>query len=661
VTDAFPTLLSPLAVGSIEVRNRVVSTAHGAFLDFYRPGAPGDRYIAYQERRARGGTGLIILQPVHVHHTSQAIGHYTYDRDDLAPKLRQMADALHRRGARVLIQLLHFGGAFRSDANSDLEPLWGFGSFVSPTGSEAVHQMTPAEIEELVSAYVATATLAVECGLDGVELQASHGYLVQQSLSPWSNGRGDKWGRPTAFASAILDGIRASVGSEPVVGLRVSVDDWVRPEHGGVGPARMRELTSELAGDGRLDLVNVSAGARAAHYSRSIGSYRHPAGPLLELTAELREALDAALPVIGVSRILTPELAERALATRACDLVGMTRAQIADPDLVARLAAGDSARVRPCVGANQGCVDRQQGGLPITCFHNPEVGLEHRLAELEQSAEPRRVLVVGGGPAGIKAAEIAARAGHAVLLIERADRLGGALSWLRATRHPRELLRAVDWVAAELERLEVEVRLGTEVAADELRNGEFDAIVLATGALPAPERLAIGDGSVPVLGLTEALADGGRDRDLLVVDNLGTDAVSITAEALAATARSVTVISPMQSVGAHIGFTMIKDQLQRLYAVGCELEPSTALMRIDGGEVVTRHVHSGQVTTRRFDAIIAGVAGEPDLGLYDSAVQSGAQVLLAGDVVAPRTALHAFREGDRAGRAIGSPAILTAF
>jgi 2,4-dienoyl-CoA reductase-like NADH-dependent reductase (Old Yellow Enzyme family) len=658
VTRAFPTLLRPLAVGSIEVRNRVVSTAHGAFLDFYRPGTSGDRYIGYQERRARGGTGLIILQPIHVHHTSQAIGHYTYERDDLAPKLRAMADALHRHGARVLIQLLHFGGAFRSDANADLEPLWGFNSFVSPTGSEAVHAMTPGEIEELIAAYVDTATLAIECGLDGVELQASHGYLVQQSMSPWSNGRGDEWGRPAAFASAILDRIRASVGSEPVVGLRVSVDDWVRPEHGGVGPERMRELTSELAGGGRLDLVNVSAGARAAHYSRSIGSYRHPAGPLLELTAQLREALGGILPVIGVSRILTPELAEQALVTRACDLVGMTRAQIADPDLVAKLAAGDGERVRPCVGANQGCVDRQQGGLPITCFHNPEVGLEHRLTPLAPAGEPRRVLVVGGGPAGIKAAEIAARAGHAVTLVERGDRLGGALGWLRDTGHPRELLRAVDWVASELERLGVELRLGAEMTAGELASANVDVIVLATGARPAPERLPLGDRSVPVLALTEALAEGGSDRDLLVVDNLGVDAVSITAETLAASARSVTVISPMQSVGAHIGFTMIKDQLQRLYAAGCTLEPSTALMGIESGEAATRHVHSGQVTTRRFDAIVAGVGGEPELTLYEPAVATGAEVLLAGDSVAPRTALHAFREGDRAGRSIGSRALL---
>ena len=181
----------------------------------------------------------------------------------------------------------------------------------------------------------------------------------------------------------------------------------------------------------------------------------------------------------------------------------------------------------------------------------------------------------------------------------------------------------------------------------------WDTIVLATGARPAPERVGAGDGSVPVLALTEALGQGGADRDLLVVDNLGVDAVSITAETLAAGARSVTVISPMPSVGAHIGFTMIKDQLQRLYAVGCTLEASTALAQIERGEVTTRHVHSGRMTTRRFDAVVAGVAGEPDLALHEAALATAAQVLLAGDVVAPRTALHAFREGDRVGRSVG--------
>ena len=653
---AFPTLLSPLALGTVELRNRVVSTAHGAFLDFYRPGEPGERYIAYQERRARGGTALIILQPVHVHHTSQAAGHYIYDAEDLRPKLREMSRRLHRHDTRVIVQLLHFGGAFRSDSASDLEPLWSFSPFVSPTGSEAVHEMTGAEIVEVISGYVATAALAVESGLDGVELQASHGYLVQQSLSPWSNQRTDEWGQPTRFASAIIHGIRDAVGRDPLLGVRLSVDDWIKPEHGGLGAATVREIAEELVAGGQLDFLNVSAGARASHYSRSIGSYRHAPAPLLSLTAELRASVGAAVPVIGVSRILTPELAERALQEHACDLVGMTRAQIADPDLVAKLSGAGGAPVRPCVSANQGCVDRQQGGLPITCFHNPEVGQEHVLGELQSSATPVRVLVVGGGPAGMKAAEIAARRGHAVTLAERGERLGGRLRWVAECGAPRELLKSIDWLEGELHRHAVTVKLSTEITADWLRDQDLDAIVLATGARPAPERLPAGDGSVRVVALEDALGEHPAGQDLLVVDHLGNEEVAMAAERLAQDARSVTLITPMQSVGPHIGFTLIKDQLMRLYAAGARLEPSTALAGIEDGEVLTRHVHAGTTARRRFDAIVAGVAGLPELALRPTALACAQQVLVAGDAVAPRTALHAFREGDAAGRAVSAPA-----
>ena len=566
-----------------------------------------------------------------------------------------MSRRLHRHDTRVIVQLLHFGGAFRSDSSSDLKPLWSFSPFVSPTGSEAVHEMTGAEIDEVIAGYVATAVLAVESGLDGMELQASHGYLVQQSLSPWSNQRTDEWREPTRFARAIIRGIRGAVGRDPLLGVRLSVDDWITPARGGLGAVAVREIARELVSGGQLDFLNVSAGARASHYSRSIGSYRHAAAPLLSLTSELRAGVGAAVPVIGVSRILSPELAERALKEHACDLVGMTRAQIADPDLVAKLSGAAGPPVRPCVSANQGCVDRQQGGLPITCFHNPEVGQEHRLAELVPTARPLQVLVIGGGPAGMKAAEIAARRGHAVTLAERGPRLGGRLRWVAECGAPRELLRSIDWLEGELDRHQVTVQLDTEITADWLRSQSVDAIVLATGSRPAPERLPAGDGSVPVVALEAALRERTGGQDLLVVDHLGNEEVAMAAERLAQDAGSLTLITPMQSVGPHIGFTMVKDQLMRLYAAGCVLEPSTALAGIEDGEVLMRHVHAGTTARRRFDAIVAGVAGLPELGLRPAALASAPQVLVAGDAVAPRSALHAFREGDAAGRAVGTP------
>jgi NADPH-dependent 2,4-dienoyl-CoA reductase/sulfur reductase-like enzyme len=359
--------------------------------------------------------------------------------------------------------------------------------------------------------------------------------------------------------------------------------------------------------------------------------------------------------VIGVSRILSPELAERALEREACDLVAMTRAQIADPDLVAKLADPARGAPRPCVSANQGCVDRQQGGLPITCFHNPVVGREHVLADLRPTGASLRVLVVGGGPAGCKAAEIAAARGHRVTLAERGELLGGRLALLAGCGDARELLRAIDWVAAELARRDVEVLLGVEATPAWLdaRPG-LDAIVLATGARPAPERLPAGDGSVERVAIDEALARDWAGRDLLLVDHRGNEEVALAAERLAAAAGSLTIATPLATVGAHVGFTLIRDQLVALYEAGCRLEPSTALVGADRGEVLTRHVHTGALTRRRFDAIVAGVPGIPELGLRAAAEARAPQVLVAGDAVAPRTALHAFREGDAAGRAIGA-------
>jgi 2,4-dienoyl-CoA reductase-like NADH-dependent reductase (Old Yellow Enzyme family) len=643
-------LLSPLRVGSLELRNRVVFTAHGAFLSFYRPGESADRYVAYQERRAAGGAGLIILQPVQVHPSSQSPGHYVYEPDDLRAKLRRMSDALHAHGTGVLLQLMHFGAEFRSDANTDLTPLWSFGGTVSPSGSEASHAMTAAEIDEVADAFVDTAVIAIESGLDGVELHAAHGYLLQQSFSPWANTRADEWGRPERFMTTILERMRARVGAQPVVGVRISLDDFRSPEAGGLGPAGLRAAARTLVDTGHVDYVNTSAGSRSAHYSRAVASYEHPPGELLPLAAQLRSELGGRVPVVGVGRVTTPELAERALRDGTCDLVAMTRAQIADPDVVAKFAAGEADRIRPCVGANQGCVDRMVGGLPITCFHNPDVGREHRLDDAA-AADAQRVLVVGGGPAGLAAALAAARRGHEVTLVERGERLGGRLRLVELCGAAGQLMEAVRHAERELERLGVTVELGTEADADLIARRAPGIVVVAAGARPAPDKLPAGDGSVPVIGLDAALQEGVGGRRVLVVDHIGAEEVVLGAERLGADAAELTFVTPMPSVGAFIGFTRISAQLKRLYRLGPPPRTMTLLTDIRDGAAVLRHIHSGAVDAVPADLVVAGVHGRPDLSLKDAARAAGARVLVAGDAVAPRDAMRAFREGDDAGRA----------
>jgi 2,4-dienoyl-CoA reductase-like NADH-dependent reductase (Old Yellow Enzyme family) len=639
-------LLSPVQVGSLELRNRVVSTAHGSFLEFYRPGSDASRYTAYQERRAAGGAGLIILQPVHVHRSSHALGHYPYEPADLLARLRGMAEAVHRRNGRVLQQLIHFGGQFRSDGRQGFEPLWAFDDLVTAEG-EAAHRMTGAEIEEILEAFAATAAIAVEAGIDGVELHGTHGYLIQQSFSSWGNRRDDEWGRPLAFATALIERVRERIGREPVVGLRISTDDFLSPDRGGLGPDGLRAVAAALVATGGLDYVNQSEGSRTGHYARTIGSYRHPLGEFLPLAHALRDELGGGAAVIAASRINDPVQAEAALQAGDCDLVAMTRAMIADPDLVSKVQAG--RRIRHCVGANQGCVDRMVAGLPITCFHNPDVGREGR-GDPEPADRSRRVLVVGGGPAGLKAAEVAARRGHEVRLVERRGELGGRLGLVRGLGRAAELFRSIEWLEEEVHELGVEVRTGAD--ADEAMVSDADVVVLATGSRPAPDRLGgQDDGTIPVLSIDEAVTRSSFEGPVLFVDLRGDIEAALTAEHVASTGVELTLVTPYLTVGPNLGFTHLADVMGRYVKLGCKLEPSTAFGGIAGGEAATRLLYTKEIRSRPFAAVVAGVHGRSETSLAPTVGRAGARLLLAGDAVAPRTALHAFREGDDAGRA----------
>jgi NADPH-dependent 2,4-dienoyl-CoA reductase/sulfur reductase-like enzyme len=277
------------------------------------------------------------------------------------------------------------------------------------------------------------------------------------------------------------------------------------------------------------------------------------------------------------------------------------------------------------------------------------VGREGRFADAPADGV-RRVLVVGGGPAGLAAAQAAARRGHEVALVERDERLGGRLG-LVAGGPAEELLESVRFAERELERLGVRPQLGVTADARLLEEQRPDVVVVATGARPAPDTVPAGDGSVPVRALDDALREDADGRRLLVVDHVGNEEVVTAAEQLAAAGARVLFVTPMPTVGMYIGFTRIADQLRRLYALGCELLTTRQLVGIENGEALLRHVHARTVERRAVDAVVAGVPGRPDLSVVAAAQAVGARVLVAGDATAPRTALHAFREGDDAGRA----------
>ncbi len=651
-------LLEPIRLGRVEVKNRVVQTAHSAFVDFWQKGNDGQRYIGYVERRARGGCGMLILTAMHVHASSQKDAHFIYDAADMAPKYRELAARAHAHGARLVQQLFHYGATGKSEARDDFHPLWGMSAITSSQG-ETAHAMTEEEIEEIIASFAAAARIACENGVDGVELHGTHGYLLQQSFSPWGNQRTDRWGEKLAFLTAVIDRVRTAIGPDKILGLRISADDFLAGA-GGLGPDGLREVAAGAVATGKLDYLNHSEGAGGAHYVRAIGNYRYKLGEWLPYTRGLKEAIGGAIPVIGVGKIPTHDLAEQALEAGDCDLVGMTRAQISDPDMVNKLASGQSNRIRLCTGANQGCIDRT-GMYPITCIHNPEVGEENRFAALDTLPVQRKhVLVVGGGPAGMKAAEVAARRGHKVTLVEQSSRLGGRFAKLEKLGDASNLLSAISWIESELALLDVTIKMQTTADEALVEALAPDAIIMATGARPSTTLKAASDGSIPVISSDEA-AEGTfegekldmRDLRVLFVDIRANYETALAIEAMAKRGAIVTVVTPYMSYGVNVGFTHLIDYLKNLPSLGVSFATQSILAQVQDGEAVIRHAFSEAERREAFDLIVAGVAPTPETGLFD-AIRRRYPVTTAGDMIAPRTALEAFREGDRCGRTVGT-------
>ncbi|HTY19173.1 MAG TPA: FAD-dependent oxidoreductase [Myxococcota bacterium] len=657
----YPHLFAPLRIGPLESRNRIVFGAHFTMYSepaprWGEPGFYGERLGRYLAERARGGAGVVIAGQAQVHPTTayQMANNAAAWPDEAVPHLERVARAVHEHGALAFLQLAHNGGV--NGGAWSKRPAWAPSSIANY--HEPPKALEPEEIRELVEHFARSARNAAAAGFDGIEVHAAHGYLIHEFLSPRSNRRDDRYGgsleNRMRFAVEVLAAVRAAVGPSRAVGVRLVGDE--EAGSGGLGPADAAEIAARLEAAGLVDFVNVSVGLSGVGMVRPL--YAKP-GFGVYAAAAVKERLRGA-PVFAVHRIVTPEQAEAILARGEADAVTLVRALIADPDWAAKAHRGAASEIRRCTGNNQGCYGNLLQGLPVTCVQNPAVGREEELGAgtLAPAARRKRVVVVGGGPAGLEAAWVAAARGHEVRLLEREHRLGGKVHAAARLPGRAELIDHAQWRIEECERRGVRVELGFEATRDSVLALEPDAVVVATGGRATKTGYAKWH-PFAIAGIERELAldheEALRRADELVGRIVILDAVGHIeglglGELLAARGADVTLATPLASPMLLDAETLAA-ALPRAVRAGVRWRPTHGLLAIGDREVTLLDLLAARPERiEDVDWVVVRTHGLPEERLYFELKGEVPEVVRVGDAVAVRLLDRAIFDGHAAGR-----------
>jgi mycofactocin system FadH/OYE family oxidoreductase 2 len=647
----FKFLFSPLPVGQTVVPNRVCFSSH--LTDFAENNLPGERHIYYLAERAKGGAGLIITEEQSVHPTD-----HSYEKlidafnPAVVPGYRRICNAVHEYETKIFAQLNHNGT--QGDGSNSRLPLWAPSPVPDVMFREVPKEMEIEDIREVIEYFCRSATHVREGGFDGIELQVGHSSLIRQFLSPLSNHRSDEYGgsleNRMRFALEVIAAVRATVGPEFTLGIRLCADEMIP---GGLTLDDTKEMARRFEATGHIDFLDLSL---ATFYNLYLvgGSMHTPLGYAVPLAAGMKEVVS--LPVFATGRINDPVMAERILADGQADMIGMVRAQICDPELANKAKEGRLEEIRYCVADNQNCYGRIAMNKPIGCIQNPAVGHEKErgIGSIKPASVRKRVIIIGGGPAGLRTAAIAAQRGHQVTLYEKQAKLGGQINIAALGAGREEFAAVIRNEENQLKKLPVSIVLNKEVTAELVREQKPDAVIVATGSVPKECPVPGADGP-KIFNVWQALlgqADLGNR--VLFIDNDGHHQATATAEHLADLGKEVYILTSSLFVGTDLGPPQdLYLTRQRLLQKGVTFTPDFAVMEIKGLEVHGFNVYSNEWQTfNGHDSIVLAMGNRAEDGLYKALKGTVKELYRIGDCVAPRKIDMAIHEGEKVGRTI---------
>ncbi len=640
----FPHLFSPLTIRGCAIKNRILSTGHDTSLP--TNGLVNDALVAYQKARAAGGAGLIVVQVSGVHESARYTTHILMaTEDDCIPGYRRLVETCHAHDCRIFVQLFHPGRQIMESQDGCLPVA--YAPSVSPT--ERFHviprAMTRDTLQEIVAGFGDAARRIREAGADGVEIVASHGYLPAQFLSPRVNRRDDEYGGSAEnrlrFLREVIADIRNKAGADILVGMRISGDE---KDHEGL--TEEESLGAIVALSSQLDYVSVVAGTSA-----TMAGAVHIVPPMLidnayvaPYAATVKAQVD--IPVFVTGRINQPQIAEQVLATGQADMCGMTRAMICDPEMSNKAAEGRVDDIRACIGCNQACIGHFHLGYPISCIQYPESGRELKYGARPPANPRKRVLVAGGGPAGLKAAAVAAERGHAVKLFEASSQLGGQALLAQLLPGRAEFGGIVTNLTREIELAGVEVVRNTRVDRALVGNEAPDAVIIATGATPRwPEIEGVEEAHV--VDVWQVLKDEVNVGGSVVVADWRSDWLGLgIAEKLARDGCRVRLAVNGLMAGQHIPFYGRDTWNGILHTLGVEIVTYARLFGADSDTVYMQHTASGEpIILDEVDTLVLAQGHEPVDVLAHELAGLDVEVHLVGDCLSPRTAEEAVFEG----------------